>query len=162
MSKNEQEWFIAERSRALALMHLTRRKDLVVTNAGRDVGLEFIVSMARPDGEKTLRQFGVFLRGSKGPVTEEQLDQTLRPTMPSLERIGPFPYPVCLLYFTMDGDQGYYTWVAEPEVADDAPRLSVHGEAHCHKLDRAALDEIVSRVGRWYDAFFGRIVVRAS
>src|SRR5947208_988531 len=107
MSKNEQEWFIAERSKALALMHLTRRKDLAVTNAGRDVGLEFIVSIAKPEGEKSLRQLGVFLRGSKSLVTEEQLNQVLRPTIQSLEQIGQFPYPVCLLYFTMDDDQGY-------------------------------------------------------
>jgi hypothetical protein len=162
MSKNEQEWFIAERSRALALMHLTRRKDLAVTNAGQGVGLEFLVSIAKPEGEKSLRQFGVFLRGSKDQVTEEQLNQELRPTMQSLQRLGQFPYPVCLLYFTMDDDQGYFTWVAEPEVVNNAPQLLTQGEAHCRKLDRAALDEVVSRVDRWYDAFFGRIVVRAS
>lgn len=162
MSKNEQEWFIAERSKALALMHLTRRQNLVVTSAGRDVGLEFIVSVAKPEGEKSLRPFGVFLRGTKSAATEEQLNPVLRPTMQALQRLGQFPYPVCLLYFTMDDDQGYSTWVAEPEVAGGAPRLLTHGVAHCRKLDRAALDEIVSRVDRWYDAFFGRIVVKAS
>jgi hypothetical protein len=29
-------------------------------------------------------------------------------------------------------------------------------------LDRAALDEIVSRVDLWYDAFFASIAVKAS
>jgi hypothetical protein len=62
----------------------------------------------------------------------------------------------------MDDDQGYYTWVAEPEVLDNAPRLLMHGEAHCRKLDRAALDEIISLVDHCYDAFFGRIAVKAS
>src|SRR6266511_2513683 len=101
MSKNEQAWFIAERSRVLALMHLTRRKDLVVTNAGRDVGLDCIVSISKDDGQRSLRQFGVFLRGTMDPVTEEQLNQMLLPTMQSLQRLGQFPYPVCLFHFTM-------------------------------------------------------------
>ena len=148
--------------RFLALMHLTRRKDLVVTNAGRDAGPEYIVSITNGKGERSLRQFGVFLRGTKSPVTDEQLNEVLRPTMQSLQRIGPFPYPVCLFHFTMDDDQGYSTWVAEPEVGDDTPRLLMHEEAHCRKLDRAALDEIVSRVDRWYDVFFARVAVKAS
>ncbi len=143
-------------------MHLTRRKDLIIANAGRDVGLDFIASIARQEGERSLRQFGVILRGSRSPVTEDQLNQELRPTMQSLQRLGQFPYPVCLFYYTMDDDQGYFTWVAEPGVADDGPRLLMHTDAHCRKLDRAALDEIVSGVDRWYDAFFGRIAVKAS
>jgi hypothetical protein len=162
MRKQEQEWFIAERARALALMHLTRRQDLVITESRRDGGLDFIVTIAKPEEEKSLRQFGVFLRGSKAAATEEQLDQALLPTMQSLQRLGQFPYPACLLYFTMDDDEGYFTWVVEPDIENEALRLLSHGEAHCRKLDRAVLDEIVARVDRWYDSFFGRIVVKAS
>jgi hypothetical protein len=108
MSDSEQEWFIAERARALAMVHLTRRDDLVVTQAGRDVGLEYVVYITRGDGERSLRQFGVFLRGTKSAVTEEHLNKVLRPAMQSFQRVGQFPYPVCLFHFTMDDDQGYY------------------------------------------------------
>jgi hypothetical protein len=162
MSENKQEWFIAERTRALAMLHLTRRDDLEVTPAGQGVGLEYIVYITKGGKERSLRQFGVFLRGTKSPVTERHLDKLLRPTMQSFLGIGPFPYPVCLFHFTMEDDQGYFTWVAEPAVTEDGPRLLMHEEAHCRKLDRAALDEIVSRVDSWYDAFFGRIAVKAS
>src|SRR5215471_16517833 len=147
MSESKQEWFVAERTRAFALMHLTRRDDLVVKETGgADGGLDYIVSITRKNGEKSLRQFGVVLRGTKNPTTEEQLNKTLRPTMQSLQRIGQFPYPVCLLHFTMDDDQGYYTWVAEPVVTKDGPRLIQHAQAHCRKLDREALDHIVASV----------------
>ena len=95
-------------------------------------------------------------------VTEGHLDKVLRPAMQSFLRIGPFPYPVCLFHFTMDDDQGYYTWVAEPAVTDAGPRLLMHETPHCRKLDNVALDEIVARVDGWYDAFFGRIAVKAS
>src|SRR5437763_17142605 len=100
MSKSKQEWFIAER--ALALMHLTRRDDLIVTEAGRDVGLNFLVCITGQDGEKSLRQCGVFLRGTKSPVTEEQLNRALRPAMQSFQRTGQFPDPVSLFHCTMD------------------------------------------------------------
>jgi hypothetical protein len=162
MTKKQQEWFVAERSRALAMMHLTRRDDLVIT-AGRGAGLEYLVAVtARQEPrEPSVRQFGVFLRGSKEATTEARLAQVLRLTLARFRRVGPFPYPVCLFYFTMDDDQGYFTWVAEPEVTGNGPRLLMHGEAHCHKLDRKTLDEIVDRVDRWYDAFFESIAVQA-
>src|SRR5262245_7562371 len=143
MSESTQEWFVAERSRALAMIHLTRRDDLVITRASQEVGLDYLVSIRKRPGERALRQFGVFLRGSKSATTEEQLDELLRPLMQSLLRAGEFPYPVCLFHFTMDDDQGYVTWVAEPTVNEAGPRLLLHAEPHCCKLDRQALDEIV-------------------
>src|SRR5262249_31176399 len=70
--------------------------------------------------------------------------------------------PVCFFHFSMDDDQGHHTWVAEPAVTEDGPRLLMHEAPHCGKLDAAALDEIVAQVDRWYDAFFSQIAVRAS
>src|SRR5829696_1412222 len=101
MSEEKQEWFVAERAKALAMVHLTRRSDLVVMNAAQGVGLQFIVSITKEKGEPTVRQFGVFLRGTKSPVTEAHLDKVLRPTLQSFLRIGQFPYPVVLFHFTM-------------------------------------------------------------
>jgi hypothetical protein len=120
MTRKDQEWFVAERSRALALMHLTRRADLVVTEAGRGVGLEYLVHIARRQEARapSVRQFGVFLHGTKSAVTAAHLDKMLRPTMQGFLRIGPFPYPVCLFSFTMDDDLAYTTWVAEPAAPD--------------------------------------------
>jgi hypothetical protein len=161
MSEKTQEWFIAERARTLAMLHLTRRDDLVVMNGEQGIGLDYIIYITKTEGPSSIRQFGVFLGGTKKAMTENQLDRVLRPKIQSL-LFGQFPYPVCLFHFTMDDDQGYYTWLAEPDVTEDGPRLLMHEEAHCRKLDRSALDEIVSKVDRWYDAFFGRIAVKAS
>ncbi|HYT91462.1 MAG TPA: hypothetical protein VEL76_22300 [Gemmataceae bacterium] len=162
MSEETQEWFVAERTRALALVHLTRRADLVVRNAAEGIGLQFTVFITREKDPQSVRQFGVFLRGTKSAVTEAQLDKMLRPAMKSFLRSGQFPYPVCLFHFSMDDDQGYSTWVAEPAVTEAGPRLLMHEVPHCRKLDTAALDEIVAQVDRWYDAFFSQIAVRAS
>src|SRR5271169_157438 len=102
MSEQTQEWFITERARTLAQLLLTRRSDLVVMNAGQGIGLEYIVSITKQAGEGSLRQFGVFLSGTKNAVTEDQLNKLLRPRMQSFLQIGEFPYPVCLFHFTMD------------------------------------------------------------
>ena len=160
MSQETQEWFVAERARALAMVYLTRRDDLAVVKAGQGIGLEFIVYIRKEDGETSVRQFGVFLRGTKGPVTEAHLDKLLSPRMNTLPK--QFPYPVCLFHFTMDDDQGYYTWVAEPAVEDGKPRLVLHNTPHTKKLDSPALDKIVESVDRWYDAFFAQVAVKAS
>jgi hypothetical protein len=162
VTQADQKWFVGERTRALATVYLTRRDDLMVTKAGPGVGLEFLVFITKQGREPSVRQFGVFLRGAKGPVTEARADRDLRPAMQSFLRAGPFPYPVCLFYFTMDDDQGYSTWVAEPAVEAGQPQLRMHNTAHCKKLDAAALDEIVEKVDQWYDAFFSSIAVQAS
>ncbi len=162
MSAETQEWFIAERTKALALVALTRRDDLVVQSAGPGLGLAFIVSITREKGQQSPRQFGVVLRGSKRTLTEPRLDQALLPEIESFLRTGPFPYPVCLFYFTMDDSQGYWTWVAEPAVTEAGPRFLLRETPHGRKLDRTAVDEIVEQVDRWYDDFFGQITVRAS
>jgi hypothetical protein len=80
----------------------------------------------------------------------------------SFLRRGQFPYPVCLFHFIMDGDQGHYTWVTEPAVTSEGPRLLMHEAANCRTLDKAALDEIVDKVDRWYDAFLNQIAVKPS
>lgn len=162
MTEHSQEWFIEERTRALALIHLTRRDDLAVANAGPGLGMQLIVSIAKHKGEPSLRQFGVSLHGARPGTSEDDLDRTLRPAIRSLRSKGEYPYPACLFHFSMDDDQGYYTWVAEPAVVEGGPRLLMHDAPHCHKLDRAALDDVVTRVDAWYDAFFARIAVKAS
>ena len=162
MGEDEQKWFIDERARALAVIHLTRRDDLIVAKADQGSGLEFLVSIAREEGEPSLRRFGVFLRGSKSLLTEGRLDKVLRPAVRSLLRTGEFPYPVCLFHFSMDGDKGHFAWVAEPAVVEGGPRLLMHQAPQCRKLDRAALDKIVGKVDQWYDAFFARIAMEAS
>jgi hypothetical protein len=62
-----------------------------------------------------------------------------------------------LFLFTMENNEGWYTWVAEPVVtADGHFELVRHGRASCHPLNAEAIDQIVAAVDRWYDAFFAR------
>src|SRR5437899_2725299 len=109
MPENATQWFIAERSRALALMHLSHRKDLVIKEVkDQEIGLSFLLSIVKENVPPSVRQFGITLGGSASPVTAEQLNKILRPTTESFLRRRQFPYPVGLLHFTMQDDQGYF------------------------------------------------------
>jgi hypothetical protein len=151
-----QERFIAERVRALAVVYLTRRDDLIVTEETADVGIDLWVTLnlADKDGH---RKFGVELRGVRSAVTADHANNVLYPSMQKLLRYGPFPFPVVLFFFTMENNEGWYTWVAEPAITTGGEfELVQHGTASCRPLNSDAIDDIVEAVDRWYDAFFAR------
>jgi hypothetical protein len=64
-----------------------------------------------------------------------------------------------VFYFTVKDDQGYYAWAYEPVVTEGGqPRLKAPAKAPCHKLGNESLEEIVSALKRWYDAFYATIL----
>ena len=143
-----------ERARALAIICLTRRTDLIVRDEAADIGVDLLVSV---HSEHTfgLRFFGVKLRSGWAAKTAESANAGLRPSMKKMLRYGPFPLPVALFLFTMEDNRGWYTWVAEPATdAAGIAKLRQHDEAHCQPLVEHAVDEIVESVNRWYDARF--------
>src|SRR5438105_1598219 len=110
MAEKQEQWFISERSRWLALMHLSRRKDLDIKEVkDQGTGLTFMLSIVKANELPSVRQFGIVLSGTVEPATEEQVNELLRPALASSLSIGPFPYPVGLLHFTMQDDHGYFT-----------------------------------------------------
>lgn len=159
MTRKETEAFVRQRSRAMAVVHLTRRDDLHLDEPGPgEPGLTFLVRLAKSTGRPSLRQFGVVLDGAMAGTTSAKLNKSLNPRMRALESQGDYPYPVCLFYFTMADNQGYYAWVAEPAVTEEGqPRLHARVEADCQPLDRSALDAIVGRVDGWYGALYASI-----
>jgi hypothetical protein len=154
--KNAQQRFIAERVRALAVVYLTRRDDLIVTEEPGDVGIDLSVTL-NVENKGGHRKFVVELRGDWTAVTADHANQVLRPAMHEMLRYGPFPFPVVLFFFTMESNEGWYTWAAEPVVSPNGEfEIVQHGEASCRPLDTEAIDRIVEAVDRWYDAFFAR------
>ncbi len=152
----QQQRFIAERVRALAVVYLTRREDLIVTEETTDVGVDLWVTLNLEDKEGH-RKFGVELRGGWTAVTADHANKALYPSMQKMLRYGPFPFPVVLFFFTMENNEGWYTWAAEPVVSSGGDfEIVQHGEASCRPLNTEAIDEIVEAVDRWYDAFFAK------
>ena len=154
----QQQRFVAERVRALAVVYLTRRADLIVTEETADVGVDVWVTLNLEKKERH-RKFGVKLRGSWTAVTADHANKTLYPTMQRMRRCGPFPFPVVLFCFTMENNEGWFTWVAEPLVSLSGDfGLVQRGEAACRPLNTKAIDEIVEAVDCWYDAFFAKAI----
>jgi hypothetical protein len=149
---------IGERVRALATILLTERQDLSILDVTQDLGLDWIVTINHED-KPGLRQFGVKLGGAWAKVTAGHARAVLHPTMQRILRCGPFPYPVVLFFYTMENGDGWYAWATEPHVARDGTfELRANEEVFCRALNDKALDEIISRVDVWYDAFFGKTI----
>lgn len=164
MSEKEQhrERLIEKRARALTMMLLTRRKNLRIEEVNDDIGLDYIVRFHK-EGKEGLREFGIELRGVWAAATKEQADKLIRPYLRQTKRYGPFLRPVCLFLFTMENDEGWYTWIEEPiEDENNNPQLRHYDEPDCRRLDNKALKEIVERVNLWYDAVFCSMVVNGS
>jgi hypothetical protein len=115
MSKEEQrrEIFIQKRARALALMLLTRREDLVIEEVKDDSGLTYIVRF-HSKGKEGVRALGIEVRGVLAALSKDAADRLIRPSTQQDKQCGSFQGPVCLFLFTMQDDGGWYTWTLEP------------------------------------------------
>jgi hypothetical protein len=152
----QQQRFIAERVRALAVVYLTRREDLIISEEPAEFGVDLWVTLNLED-KYGHRKFGVKLQGIWTAVTPGDPDKNLQAPMQRMLRYGPFPFPVVLFFFTMENNEGWYTWAAEPVVSSGGNfELVQHGEASCRPLNTEAIDEIVDAVDLWYDAFFAK------
>ena len=143
--------FIGERVKDLAVMYLTRRTDLELKwQDSRDEWLDCIVEIKGKE-RPARRLFGVELSGTMSPVTDDHANKVLYPKMQSMLKRGRFPFPVCLLYFTMANNEGRFTWIAEPVLESGRPELRYHEEANTKKLGKAELDRVIEQINNWFD-----------
>jgi hypothetical protein len=151
MSSETSERYIGGQVRSRANVILTRRDDLRVVETREQTGLDMHVYVDREDKPMRL-VFGVLLRGVPSPTTLEQANKVLGPTMGFFQGLRKFTYPVCLFFFTVREEQAFFSWLAEPVVNGDGPKLVHHATAHCVELTDALLAEVVNRIVAWYDA----------
>jgi hypothetical protein len=151
VTDDAKELFLADRARALATVILTRRSNLIPTEAKQSTGLDFQVVIERED--KLMRlAFGVLLRGVVTPMTAENANKVLGPTMGQFQGLRKFTCPVCLFFFTMRDERAYFSWLAEPVLTDGAPKLVHHAKANCVDLTDELLGQVIGRIVEWYDA----------
>ncbi len=151
MTNEEKEQFIADQARALATVILTRRGDLTIVDARRDAGLDFLVSINREDKPMRLT-LGILLRGMTAPVTAEEANKILSPTLGQFQGMRKFTYPVCLFFFTLRQEQAFFSWLAEPVVTNGIPKLVHRDRANCVELTDDLLAQALEQVVAWYDA----------
>ena len=151
MTSETNERYVGGQVRSRANVILTRRDDLRVGETKDQTGLDMHVYVGREDKPMRL-VFGVLLRGVPSPTTADQANEVLVPTMGFFQGLRKFTYPVCLFFFTVREEQAFFSWLAEPVVNGDDPKLVHHTQANCVELTDALLADVVGRVVAWYDA----------
>jgi type I restriction-modification system DNA methylase subunit len=74
--------------------------------------------------------------------------------LPSIDFLAELPFPVCLFFFTLDKDQGYYKWILEPVIEEQGNSKLHFNQSHeFKKLTDEGIDNIISTVNRWYDSW---------
>ncbi|MDB5293378.1 MAG: hypothetical protein JWL69_4619 [Phycisphaerales bacterium] len=145
---------VEHRAESLAVMYLTRRDDLVVSHQTADYGIDLLVTLCEA-GKATGKLFGVQVKGATtARRTERHGEQISIGTSDDPARwLKSIPFPVCLLFFTMDDDQGYFKWLKEPVLLPDgSASLRIIQETHLRRLSNEAINGIVETVNRWYEA----------
>lgn len=146
-------WYVTQRAEALAGVYLTRRDDLVLSKAPEEAGLDFLVTLCK-DTEQSSRLFGVQVKAQVTTADALQNGHGVMapPDLASDASLHELPFPVCLFFFTLMDDRGYYKWIVEPKVEVGEPfDLSWNETRELSVLDDDAIADIVATINRWYD-----------
>lgn len=149
MQEDNRNWFIAERSEALASLLLTSRTDLSIRKENKqDGGVDFVVALKEAENVPPTKLFVVQV---KGTLSSDQREWT--ENVKQLYKHGQeFYLPVCVFLVNIRKNDAAYAWVAEPQVKAGSVALNSFEHPDFHALDNAAVDQIVNRVRSWYDA----------
>jgi len=150
------------RAKALLTVSLTARDDLAVEEVAADSGYDFVIRIVR-DGSLTNRMFAAELKAAVKDVGPPHVPFDTR----QLLYYRDIPFPVCLFYFSMADDKGYYRWLVEPTISAgqpglafridegvleaDAPQSITFQPAEFEELDPKSLGRLVRSVDDWYD-----------
>ncbi|MBC8134968.1 MAG: DUF4365 domain-containing protein [Fibrella sp.] len=149
------------RARALLTVRLTARSDLSVSELSQDSGFDFLVRVLK-NGLVSNRMFGIVLKAS----VREYDAYSIALKREVIANYKDVPFPICLFFFYMDTDKGFYKWLVEPRLSTmGKPELGVsvkHSQSDTNnafinpddliELNADTLDKLVGTVDSWYDA----------
>jgi hypothetical protein len=103
--------------------------------------------------------FGVILRATSDPLANERAaEMHINSRFRVPKSAVRYPFPVLVLLFSMQSDNGYYAWRMEPDLSQAAPILFLNERLACEKTSRAGLDSLVEKVRSWYEAYYQQVV----
>ena len=108
---------VEKRAGAMAVVLLTQRRDLRLSNAHDGRGVDFVVEILNR-GKLSGRLFAVQVKG----LTKHAQLQNLRLSH-ALARVRDLPFPVCIFAFNVANDDAYYCWLKEPALGVPSRRL---------------------------------------
>lgn len=153
--QTEQPWYIGFRSKALAIVSLTRRDDLIIYRDTKDYDLDVLVSITK-NGKDVNRLFGVEIKAVKSTPKIIQNDDIFNIEGADINvlqsRFQKCNFPICLFFFTLDNDNGYYKWILEPIIDNEnGNKLKRNASPEFRKLSNEAINDIVGLVNQWHD-----------
>jgi len=146
--KRDLEYFIDERAEHLAIVYLTRSQDLAVERMKADYGLDMLVTILR-DKLPTGRVFGIQIKGRDRAFKDIQQEASLALPQQEGNYFQDLPFPVCVLFFTMEDDKGYYKWLKYPTGANESLRSLEQNQ--WRSLDECQVGQIIEEVNAWYN-----------
>jgi hypothetical protein len=151
MAGNNATNYIGRRTEALALVLLTSRADLTVMSPPADAGIDIIVSIVRKKVH-SFNHFGVILKGTTQEIHTARLANKVLNSRDSWKTTSAsFNMPVCVFFFSMAGNQGYYAWLREPATSGGNARLPHRTNLECKPLDVEPLQSIVDEVNSYFN-----------
>jgi hypothetical protein len=149
-----QPWYVGLRARSYAVLWLTQRDDLrVVYQSSPASGVDMLVTVLR-EGHFSGRQFGVVLAPRRAGVAPPRLDA--RTVAHERATYAEATFPVCMLAFSANSENGWFRWIVAPEVRGDGDAdLELSTQIHFEATTEELLDRVVDEVNQWYDARSG-------
>ncbi|MHC5939348.1 DUF4365 domain-containing protein [Nostoc sp.] len=152
--KTTAPWYIGRRAESLAVVYLTRRDDLIISQPTPNQGLDFLITITK-DGVYTGRLFGIEVKATNSTSNLKKHNEILKldkDRLSILEKFKDLPFPVCLFFFILENDQGYYKWILEPKIdGENQVKLHFNEDDELKNLDDKEIANIISSINSWYD-----------
>lgn len=154
--QTESNWYVGLRAEALAKVYLTRRDDLIISEQQQGAGtLDFLLKITQ-DGKYSGRMFGIEVKAtasSSDLIQEQEFFKVKNKKYNfNISFFKDLPFPMCLFFFTVDNDKGYYKWILEPIIKDhNNVALKINENEELTLLNDEEIDNIITIVNSWYD-----------
>lgn len=140
---------LEQRALRLAIVHLSRRDDLILTPSNDEYGIDLLVSLTH-GAKSSGRVFGVLVRASRflsaKPTSMESQQFKLQVNTPLIPE--DLPFPLALFVFNMEDDEGYFRWLLSPT---SATGLALNREPMFTKISPVTIDQAIAQIDRWYE-----------
>jgi hypothetical protein len=152
--------YIARRADLLAQLILTRRKGvrILTFDDESDAGIDLIAQLPPLAGgghDGTIKSYVcVQVKGTSGALEDEAAAvEYIRKLWKPISEKTYFMAPVVFLLFSMEGDQGYFSWVMEPRVdREEGPSLTRVESPEMTRITRKSIDGMLDEVEKWFKA----------
>lgn len=144
----QSDWFVRERSEAVASLLLTNREDVTVLREDpRDTGADLLVQLKEDTNKLSTMLFVVQVRGTLSEDKVQWMEGVKQ-----LFNAGPVYLPACVFVVNVRNSNAEYAWLAKPKVEEKGAKLDFYEHGEFQPLTPDAVDQIVNHVQAWYQA----------